>query len=58
MSKELMFKIGQIAGACFMIAGVASCQMNHIESTPLLMLIGGILYGGSRMAAWLMPKNK
>lgn len=57
MTKELFFKLGQIAGACFMIAGVASCQMGSIENTPSLMLIGMVLYGGCRLAAWLSPKK-
>lgn len=57
MSKELGFKLGQIIGACFMIAGVASCQMGAIEKTPMLMLLGGVIYGGSRLAAWLVPKK-
>lgn len=57
MSKEMLFKLGQITGACFMIAGVASCQMGKIEATPLLMLIGGVIYGGSRIAAWLTPSK-
>jgi len=55
MKKSLVFKLGQIAGAMFMIAGVASCQMGSIEKTPMLMLVGVILYGGCRMAAWLFP---
>jgi hypothetical protein len=58
MSKELLLKLGQIVGVCFLIAGVASCQMNEIERTPILMLIGGLMYGGCRLAAWLAPKNK
>ena len=57
MTKETGFKLGQIAGACFMIAGVASCQMGQIEKTPMLMLLGGLVYGGCRMAAWLTSKK-
>lgn len=57
MDKQLMFKLGQIGGACFLIAGVAACNMNKIENTPFLMLIGGLLYGGCRMAAWLTAKK-
>jgi hypothetical protein len=57
MSKELIFKLGQIAGACFMVAGVASCQMRSNVNYPMLFLIGGLLYGGCRMAAWLAPKK-
>ncbi|MBK5203849.1 MAG: hypothetical protein JJD98_00120 [Polaromonas sp.] len=57
MSKELIFKLGQLAGAVFMIAGVASCQMRSDVNYPTLFLIGGLLYGGSRMAAWLAPKK-
>jgi hypothetical protein len=58
MNKELIFKLGQIAGACLLIAGVAACSMGNIESTPRLMLLGGVIYGGFRMAAWLSPKQK
>lgn len=57
MTKGTLFKLGQIAGACFMIAGVASCQMGHIENTAVLMLLGTLLYGGCRMAAWLTDKK-
>lgn len=51
-----MLKLGQIAGAVFMIAGVASCQMGKIETTPFLMLAGGVIYGGCRMTQWLRKK--
>lgn len=57
MSKELFFKIGQIVGACFLIAGVASCQMRSEVNYPFLFLLGGVIYGGSRMAAWLTAKK-
>jgi hypothetical protein len=57
MSKELIFKLGQIVGACFLIAGVASCQMRSDVNYPVLFLLGGLIYGGFRMAAWLSPKK-
>jgi hypothetical protein len=58
MNKELALKLGQIVGVCFLIAGVAACNMDRIESTPLLMLVGGVIYGGCRLAAWLSPAKK
>jgi len=57
MSTETLCKVGQIAGAVFMIAGVASCQMGAIENTPMMMLLGGLIYGGSRLTHWLLPKK-
>ena len=57
MSKELIFKLGQITGACFLIAGVASCQMRADVNYPALFLLGGLIYGGARLAAWLAPKK-
>lgn len=54
MSLRLILKLIQIVGVFFMIAGVASCQMGTIENTPILMLIGAILYGGGRLSAWLL----
>lgn len=53
MNFTLAMKLGQIAGAALMAAGVASCQMKHIEYSPALFLLGGLLYGGCRIAAWL-----
>ena len=50
-------KLGQIGGVLVMAAGVAACQMNNIESTPFLMLVGGVMYGGCRLAAWLIPSK-
>lgn len=57
MSKELIFKLLQIVGACLLIAGVASCQMRSDVNYPMLFLLGGLIYGGARMAAWLTPKK-
>lgn len=57
MSKELIFKLGQIVGVCLLIAGVASCQMRSEVNYPMLFLLGGLIYGGFRMAAWLSPEK-
>ena len=57
MTIETMLKLGQIAGALLMAAGVAACVMKEIQNTPGLMLAGGVLYGGCRLAAWLRKKD-
>ncbi len=57
MNKQTVFKVGQIVGACFLIAAVASCQMHERSATPVLILLGGLIYGGSRIAAWLAKKE-
>ena len=56
MTSTTMLKLGQIAGAVFMIAGVAACQMGKIQSTPFLMLAGGVIYGGCCMTQWMLNK--
>lgn len=53
MNFTTLMKLGQIAGALIMAAGVASCQMKHIEYSPGLLMVGLALYGGCRIAAWL-----
>ena len=57
MDKKMMFKLGQVAGALFMAAGVAACQMREHGAMPTLFLIGGLLYGGCRLTAWLTDKK-
>lgn len=53
----ILLKVGQVVGVLVMAAGVAACQMGSIENTPILMIIGGLLYGGCRLAAWFSSKN-
>lgn len=52
MSKSTWFKVAQVAGALLMAAGVTSCQLRADQYTSILFLIGAVLYGGGRMAAW------
>lgn len=56
MRIETALKLGQIAGALLMAAGVAACAMHRIDNTSTLMILGGLLYGGCRMAIWLRTK--
>jgi len=49
-------KLGQIAGVLLLAAGVTSCTLTHSGFTAFF-LIGGLLYGGCRMAAWLREKR-
>lgn len=35
-----------------MAAGVTSCQLRADHYTPILFLLGAVLYGGGRLAAW------
>lgn len=53
MNFTLAMKLGQILGACLMIASVAACQMKHIEYSPGLLALGLVIYGGCRISAWL-----
>lgn len=57
MTTVTMLKLGQVAGALLMAAGVAACQMKEIQNTPMLMLAGILLYGGCRLSAWLSKKD-
>lgn len=56
MSTNTALKLGQVAGALLMSAGVAACALDNIEASPMLFLLGGVLYGGCRLAAWLRAK--
>jgi hypothetical protein len=56
MNTQTMLKLGQIVGALLMAAGVASCSMGKIETSPIFFLLGGILYGACRLSAWLSKK--
>lgn len=56
MTLNTALKLGQILGALLMAAGVAACAMDQIERTPMLLLLGGLVYGGCRLTAWLRQK--
>lgn len=56
MNVTLLLKVGQIAGALLLAAGVASCSMKS-SSFAIWFILGGTLYGGCRMAAWLRKKE-
>jgi hypothetical protein len=56
MNTTTALKLGQIAGALILSAGVAACVQKQIEYTPGLIMIGGLLYAGCRIAAWLKQK--
>mgnify|MGYP006886067337 CR=1 FL=1 len=56
MSLHTMLKVGQVLGALLMIAGVASCQMHHYNYSTF-MVIGALLYGGCRLAAWFKKEK-
>lgn len=53
MRTDTALKLGQVAGALLMAAGVTACSLDHHPSTAPLMLAGALLYGGCRLAAWL-----
>jgi hypothetical protein len=54
MTTNRMLKLGQIAGALLLAAGVASCQMRSDPRTmSLLFIVGAMLYAGCRLTAWL-----
>lgn len=54
MTFSTTMKLGQIAGALLLAAGVASCSMSgDPQSTSWLFMGGAALYGGCRLAAWL-----
>ena len=57
MRTETMLKLGQVAGALLLAAGVTSCSM---RAGPMawLFILGGLTYGGCRLAAWLRRKDE
>ena len=58
MKSEQMLKLGQIAGALLMAAGVTSCQLHYDpRATSWLFIAGAALYGACRLAAWLDAKH-
>lgn len=56
MTQQTALKLGQVAGALVMSAGVAACVQKQIEYSPGLFLLGGLIYGGCRLAAWMLKK--
>lgn len=56
MRTETYLKLGQIAGALLLAAGVASCTLREGPMT-LFFLIGGLLYAGCRLAVWLRRRD-
>jgi len=57
MTKEHLLKLGQIGGACLMLAGLVSWAIGTDQATDILMVVGLILFGGCSLVAWLFPKN-
>ncbi len=54
MTTSRTLKLGQVAGALLMAAGVTGCILHSdIRSVSWLFILGGGLYGGCRLAAWL-----
>ena len=56
MTRRTRLKLGQIAGVLLLAAGVASCSLKS-SSFTILFILGGALYGGCRLAAWLRKKE-
>lgn len=52
MSRHTAYKIGQLLGAVAMIAGVTACMQRELDVSSRAWLVGGLLYGGCRLAAW------
>jgi hypothetical protein len=52
MTSSTAFKLGQIAGALLMAAGVAAWQL-RADHVSLYFILGAALYAGCRLAAWL-----
>lgn len=57
MKTETILKLGQILGALLLAAGVTSCTLKE-GPMSMLFILGGLVYGGSRIAAWLRPAGK
>lgn len=56
MRTQTWLKLAQIAGALLMAAGVTGCMLSEPgteRSTAWLFIVGAMLYGGGRIAAWL-----
>jgi hypothetical protein len=49
-------KLGQLAGALMLAAGVTACTLRS-SSMALWFIAGGLVYGGCRIAAWLRSKQ-
>ena len=56
MNKKLVLKLGQIGGALMLAGGVTACQMQAHDAMPGLFFSGAVVYGGSRIFAWLSEK--
>lgn len=54
MNTKLVLKLGQIGGALMLAGGVTACQMQEHTAMPMLFFSGAVVYGSSRMIAWLM----
>lgn len=57
MSTKLLLKLAQVAGALLMAAGMAAHLMDADDYTARLFLLGGVLYGGARLTAWLRSRS-
>lgn len=55
MTLRTALKLGQIAGVLLLAAGVTSCSL-HREGFTLFFVLGALIYGGCRIAAWLREK--
>lgn len=60
MNNLTMLKLAQVAGALVMAAGVTSCILSEPgtdRGTSWLFIVGAALYGGGRLASWLLARN-
>lgn len=55
---ETLLQWGQLLGALVVAAGAAACNLDRIESTPMLMIVGIVLYCGCWIGALVWPRDK
>lgn len=56
MKRQTAFKIAQVLGAIAMIVGVTSCVQRDMQSATYAWMVGALLYGGGRLAAWFADR--
>lgn len=62
MTRQRALKLGQVAGVLVLLAGAAGAGagLSAGESFPIstvMLLIGAVLYGACRAAAWVMRND-
>lgn len=55
MTLATKLKLGQIAGALLMAAGVTACSLHSVHF-PAFFILGALLYAGCRIVAWIKDK--